>query len=260
MIIEALHISPLALDRDQHRQLKLNIPITDWRVSSKLNSIFVAAAEFGDVARDFPIVFVRAGKDDDGTDQIAPIAVLGLMANENLYEKDGAWRAQYMPAVLRAYPFCIGRIDADRFAICVDSAWPGTQTQTGIPLFKEDGQPSELLAEMQTFLENVETEVQRTKLVCQRLQKLDVMREMRFDATFADGRQHSLDGFLTIDDQKMQNLPDNVVGELHRDGLLGLVHAHWLSMGNMRRLVDWQSERPAPPAAVGTAGAVAANA
>jgi hypothetical protein len=42
-----------------------------------------------------------------------------------------------------------------------------------------------------------------------------------------------------------------VVGELHRSGLLGLMHLHWASMGNMRRLVDWHVERSAAaPAAV----------
>ena len=243
MIIEALHTSPIALDSDQHRGLKLQLPITDWRVANRLNAIFVAAAEFADVGREFPIVFVRAGKEDDGRDQVAPIAVLGLLANQNLYEKDGQWRASYIPAVVRCYPFCIGRIDTERFAICVDTSWPGAQTETGMPLFQEDGEPSELLVSMRQHLENLEGEVQRTRLIGQRLQEFDLLREMRFDATLADGRQHTLDGFLTVDEEKMQALPDAVVGQLHREGVLGLIHAHWLSMGHMRRLVDWHAER-----------------
>jgi hypothetical protein len=35
------------------------------------------------------------------------------------------------------------------------------------------------------------------------------------------------------------------VAELHRTGVLGLMHLHWVSMGNMRRLVDWHAERRA---------------
>jgi hypothetical protein len=54
-----------------------------------------------------------------------------------------------------------------------------------------------------------------------------------------------VDGFLTVDDQKMTELPDAVVCELHRNGILGLVHLHWVSLGNMRRLVDWHVERTA---------------
>ena len=90
-------------------------------------------------------------------------------------------------------------------------------------------------------------------------QKLyDALTEMRFDATMPDGRQHTVDGFLTVDDKKMTELPDAVVGELHRTGVLGLIHLHWVSMGNMRRLVDWHVERGAAAPAAEDAPAAAA--
>ena len=245
MINQNLHRQPVPLDRDQHRNLMLEVPVTDWALAAKLNAMFVAAAEFGDVCREFPIVFVRAGKEPDGSDQIAPIAVFGLAQEENLYVAGTRWRAHYMPAVLRAYPFCIGRLDDQRFAICVDMAWPGAKGEQGQRAFEPDGQPSELLKTMQQHMETLEGEIQRTRLVCQRLVELDLLREMRFDATLPDGRQHSVDGFLTVDETKMQNLPDATVGELHRQGLLGMIQLHWVSMGNMRRLVDWHAERTA---------------
>jgi hypothetical protein len=245
LINQNLHRQPTALDSVTHRKLKLQMPVTDWRVADQLNAMFVAAAEFGDVCREFPIVFVKAGKEPDGTDAIAPIAVFGLVQNQNLYVTGERWRAQYIPAVLRAYPFCIARIDDDRFAICVDTAWKGASETEGQPLFTEAGEQGDLLKEMTTYLETLEAEIQRTRLVGKKLLELDVLREMRFDATLPDGRQHTVDGFLTVDEKKMTELPDNVVGELHRTGVLGLVHLHWVSMGNMRRLVDWHVERSA---------------
>lgn len=256
MINQNLHRQPVPLDREQHRALKLSVPVTDWSLAANLSALFVAAAEFADTCREFPIVFVRAGKEADGKDQIAPVAVMGLQQNDNLYVHGGSWRAQYMPAILRIYPFCIGRMDAERFAICVDMAWPGAQQAEGRALFEADGQPSPLLAEMQKHLENLEGEIQRTRLVGAKLLELDVLRDMRFDATMPDGRKHSVDGFLTVDETKMQNLPDAVIGELHRTGVLGLIHLHWVSMGNMRRLVEWHAERNgAAPAVTGTPAA-----
>ncbi len=249
MINQNLHKQPTALDSALHRNLKLRLPITDWTLAGNLNAMFVAAAEFGDVCREFPIVFVRAGKEADGSDAIAPIAVFGLTDKENLYVSGARWRANYMPAVLRAYPFCIARIDDARFAICVDTAWSGTSVLEGQALFTEAGEQAELMKEMTKHLEALEGEIQRTRLVGKRLLELDLLREMRFDATLPDGRQHTVDGFLTVDDQKLTELPDAVVGELHRNGILGLVHLHWVSLGNMRRLVDWHVERgaAAPP-------------
>ena len=245
MINQNLHRQPVALDVAQHRQLKLQLPVSDWTVAKDLNAIFVAAAEFGDICREFPIVFVKAGKEADGTDAIAPIAVLGLTQNENLYVSGERWRAQYLPVILRLYPFCIARIDEQRFAICVDMAYKGAGAEGGQPLFTDDGQSGELLKSMKDQLEVLEGEIQRTRMVGKRLLELDVLREMRFDATLPDGRQHTVDGFLTVDDAKMTALPDDVVGELHRTGVLGLVHLHWVSLGNMRRLVDWHVERAA---------------
>ena len=245
MINQNLHRQPVALDSAQHRNLKLQLPVTDWAVAKDLNAIFVAAAEFGDVCREFPIVFVRAGKEPDGTDAIAPIAVFGMKQNENLFVTGDRWRAQYMPAVLRQYPFCIARIDDQRFAICVDMAFKGVNTAEGQALFADDGTTGKLLKDMQQQLEVLEGEIQRTRLVGKRLLELDVLREMRFDATMPDGTQHTVDGFLTVDDAKMTALPDDVIGDLHRTGVLGLVHLHWVSLGNMRRVVDWHVERAA---------------
>jgi hypothetical protein len=239
VINQNLHTQPTALDSAEHRSLKLQMPITDWSLASNLNAMFVAAAEFGDVSRDFPIVFVKAGKEDDGSEAIAPIAVFGLTQNQNLYLDKGTWRARYMPAVLRAYPFCIARMDADRFAICVDMAFKGASQTQGQPLFEADGKPAEMLKNMTQHLETLEGEIQRTRFIGKRLLELDLLREMRFDVTLPNGQQHTVDGFLTIDDKKATELPDTVIAELHRSGMLGLMHMHWVSLGNMQRLVDW---------------------
>ena len=98
---------------------------------------------------------------------------------------------------------------------------------------------------MTKHLETLEGEVQRTRGVGKRLVELDLLRDMRFDVTLPSGRQHSVDGFLTVDEKKFNDLSPEIVVELHRSGLLGLVHLHWVSLGNMRRLVDWHVERAA---------------
>ncbi len=253
MINQNLHRKPTALDSALHRELKLQLPVTDWRVANQLNALFVAAVEFIDVCRDFPIVFVKAGTEPDGSDAIAPIAVLGLTQNSNLYLAGDEWRARYMPAQLRLYPFCIARLDEQKFAVCFDADWHGAQQAEGQTLFDAQGQPTELLKNVQGQLETLESEVQRTRAVCKRFKELGLLQDMRFDVTLTDGSKHSVDGFMTLDDKKATALPDEVVAELHRNGLLGLMHLHWASMGNMRRLVDWHVERAAAasaPAAV----------
>jgi hypothetical protein len=265
LIIPLLHRQPVALDHQQHRQHKIVLPVADWSVASRLNGIFVAASEFSDIAKEYPIVFVRAGKAPDGRDEIAPIAVLGVVNEQNLYLQGAPgpaqWRASYKPAVLAAYPFGIARVDEQRFAICVDAAWPGFSTGEGQALFDAEGKPAEVLNAVQKHMELLESEIQATRAFGQRLLEHGLLRDMRFDATLPGGRQHTVEGFLTVDQEKAQTLPDNVVGELFRNGTLGLIHLHWASLGLMRRLLDWHVERnpqAAAPAAAGAAGAPSA--
>jgi hypothetical protein len=247
MINTLLHRQPVPVDRDQHRHLRVRLPVADWSVAARLNAVFIAAVEFGDTCRDYPIVFVRAGQGADGKPLVAPIAVLGMLAEDNLFVDGTRWRqAFYLPAVLRSYPFAIARLDAERFAICIDAAWPGVTAEDGEPLFTPDGLPGTVLTQTQAQLEKLEVEVQRTRSVCARLLELDLLRDMRFDATLPDGRKHTVDGFLTVDEAKLAALPDATIVELHRHGLLGLVHAHWVSLGNMRKLLDWHVQRHGP--------------
>ena len=107
---------------------------------------------------------------------------------------------------------------------------------------------------MRDQLEKLETEIQRTRLFGSLLVDNELLQSMRFDATLPDGRQVSLDGFLTIDEKRFAELPDAKVVELHRSGAMGLIHAHQISLRHMRRLVEWHAQRVgdgaagAPPA------------
>lgn len=248
MINALLHRQPVAVDRNEHRSLRLRVPVSDWTVASRLNAVFVAGVEFGDVARDFPIVFVRAGAGEDGKPDIAPIAMLGMVKEQNLYVDGTAWRAHYIPAVLASYPFAVGRLDGDRFAICLDASWSGLSGTEGEPLFTPAGEPSAFMQQVQQRLEKLEQEVQHTRQLCRQLHDLDLLRDMRFDATMPDGSQFAVDGFLTVDDKKLGALSDEQVGQLHRSGMLGLVQAHFVSLGHMRKLLDWHIKAQATPA------------
>lgn len=244
MIHPNLFKQPVAVDSIQHRQWRLASPVRDWDVAKDINAIFVASVEFGDVCGEYPIVFVEAGQDaDTGKALVAPIAVLGLVDGQNVYIEQGRWRAGYIPALLRAYPFGIARQDANRVVVVLDEGFGHWSQTEGEPLFDGEGKPSEFLGGTRDLLERLEAEIQRTQLFGKLLVELDLLQPMRFDATLPDGRQMSLDGFLTLDEKKFAALPDDKVVELHRNGVLGLLHAHQISLRQMRRLVEWHAER-----------------
>ena len=66
---------------------------------------------------------------------------------------------------------------------------------------------------------------------------------MRFDATLPDGKTLTVEGFMTIDEKKFAELPDDKITEFHKNGVLGLIHAHQISLRHMRKLVEWHAQR-----------------
>jgi hypothetical protein len=235
-----LHKKPVALDREKHRSVKLKPGHPTLKAAAEMNAFFVSAAEFVDVCREYPILFLAAGNDDKGRMQVAPVAVFGMTQGENLFLKaDGTWDAFYVPAMLRAYPFTMARIAEDQFAVCMDEAWDGfTTTGEGRELFDDKGEPTPLLQDLRKFVEQIEVETERTRLAGQRLVELNLLQPKRFDATMPDGKALVVDGFLAVDEERLAKLSDAEVLELQRSGLMGLLHAHQISLGNMRRLLE----------------------
>jgi SapC len=240
-----LYGKPVPVDKAQHRNLKAGRVMDDWSGAARLNSIFVVAVEFGDVAAEYPIVFVNAGTADDGHREVAPIAVFGLSNDENLFVDGKTWRARYQPALLRSYPFGTARPDGERAVVVLDEAWSGWSQTEGQALFDAAGQPTSYMAAVHDHLDKVENEVQRTRLFGRALVDAGLLTDMRFDATLPDGKTVTVDGFLTVDEKKLGELPDAKVVEFHRNGVLGLIHAHQMSLRHMRQLVEWRVARAA---------------
>lgn len=246
MIDPTLFAEPQALDRVLHRTARLKPGGTRHDRTAGMNALFITAVEFGDVCREYPIVFVDAGQSADGQREVAPMAVFGLAPGENLMlGADGSWAARYTPALLRGYPLGVVPVDATSYAVCIDAKAGALSADEGERLFDDAGEPTPFLEERRHFVEEIEREAQRTRLFGRRLIELELLRSMRFDATLPDGNQLSVDGFLALDNEKFAALPDATVADLHRSGALALINAHQISLGLMRALVERRLARRA---------------
>lgn len=246
MINESLHKKPVALDRQKHRNLKLDRNARDMTRNKELNAFFIAAAEFAEACKDYPVVWVPAGEDGKGKPQVASIAVFGLQQGSNLcIDAADRWRVRYVPAMLRTYPFAMARTSDTDMVVCVDEDWMGLSTEKGEPLFTAEGQPTELTLGVQKQLEQLEMDIERSRLYGEKLLDLKLLRDMQFDATLPDGTKVSVSGFLTVDEDRLNALSDAEMLDVSRSGLLGLIHAHQISLSNMSRLAEWHAERQA---------------
>jgi hypothetical protein len=239
MIVSNFHKEPTALDTVLHRDLRLNNELDAAYLLAPFTSFMITLNEFAEASRDFPILFMRAAPDALGKETVAPVATFGLRPGENLFYKDGRWDAGYFPAMLRAYPFTMARIEgSDRWAMIFDNTWQGFSRTEGKPLFDDQGQATQLLKDAHQFVQDVETDIERTRQACAVLMELKLLKPMRFDATLANGETLSVDGFWAIDEEAIVKLPDAKIAQLYRNGILHMLQTHHLSMNNMPRLAD----------------------
>jgi hypothetical protein len=249
MIVTNLHTEPIALDTVLHRDLRLKNDLNAIPKLAPFTSFMVSVSEFADAAMNFPILFVRAAPDALGRETVAPVAVFGLKPGENLFAVDGKWDASYVPAMLRAYPFTMARIEgSDRWAMVFDNSWEGMSRTEGVPLFNENGEASELLNGVHKFVQDLEADLERTRHACSALLEMKLLKPMRFDATLANGEALSVDGFMTADEEAIGKLPDAQIATMYRNGLLGLLQIHTTSLNNMRRLLDRRLLQASPEA------------
>lgn len=240
MIDRNLYRNPVPLDHKEHRSLRLARATGDVSAAAGSNVLFVAAAEFAEASREYPLVFVRAGDDAaaSGRAGIVPMAVLGLREGENLYFDGARWDAHYVPACLRRYPFAMARDDGEHLVAVIDRDWSGWSGREGKRLFTDKGEPAPLLERMRPFLEQFEAEVERTRRVCARLRDEALLRDVHFDAPLPDGSALRVDGFLAIDERKLAALASSKLAALQRDGVLAMIHLHQASLGLLHRLVE----------------------
>ena len=90
---------PVQLNSDVHLNTRLGSLAGDFSFSRETNSIPLAAVEFFDTAREYPIAFT--GKEGGA---MFPIALLGVRQDENLFvSAEGKWEGRYIPAFVRRH-------------------------------------------------------------------------------------------------------------------------------------------------------------
>ena len=226
---------PVPLNVDVHLKVRLGSLGGNVGFAAKTNSIPLAAVEFIDTAREYPIAFT--GKDDG---PLFPIALVGVRQNENLFiTVDDRWDGRYVPAFVRRYPFVLAeKQDADDFNVYLDEAYAGFGAADGDRLFTDDGEHTPLLKQALEFLSNYQGEIKRTRLFVERLQSLDLLIPRVLEVVRNNEAPLVLQGFSVVDEQRLAALGDAELLALARDGYLPLIYAHLGSLGNVTRLSE----------------------
>ena len=229
----------ISIDSKLHINLRIK-QVDNFMFASKTNSVPIVGVEFIEVAREYPIVFVK------GTDNaFLPVALLGLRENENLYVgNDGKWNSRYIPAFVRRYPFVPAEVDNGQIIVCFDEASEFISQNEGEHLFDGD-QPGKQLSQTIALLQDYQSQAMRTQKFCERLIENDLLVESNAQAELTDGSTFRLSSMFVIDEKRLQDLDKDKVHALFSSGELGLIYAHLMSLGNLQGLLKYLGLRMA---------------
>lgn len=231
------------LHRETHGHLKLPRAQADFGFVRGAVTVALAGSELPAACSEYPCVVARQ---PDGT--LSLQAVTGLQAGQNLFVgEDKRWLGQYLPATLATWPFRLVREGADegRFLVAVQTQ--ALSASQGDPLFGADGQESPWLLERLQQLTQTDAALHETSRLLAALDEAGVLAERSLQAVLPDGRDLELNGFMVVDEVRLQALPENTVHALHVQGALSLAYLQLLSLRRFRDLVT-RSSRSADPA------------
>lgn len=232
------YTSPRPLDRAKDGNVRLSRP-THFRFAANTNAVPLLIDEFPMAAAYYPIVFAAGPLP-------IPAAVVGLKNDNNLFiDAQGRWQAgSYLPAYVRRYPFIL-MDDPDRkqFVLCIDDSTDMLGAEGEYALF-EGEEPSAFTKSAMEFCAALRQQGDATDEFVKALKEFDLLKANDAQIDLPDKTRLQLSGFLIIDPQKFDQLPDNVLLEWRRKGWLGLVYAQLLSSHRWQALVDLMQKRP----------------
>jgi hypothetical protein len=217
----------------------------DYSFSKTVNSVPLLAVEFPNATGEYPIVFAGSG------DTVMPAVILGLRGQENLFLSDNAWKANYIPAFVRRYPFVFSsNADNSQFTLCIDEAFHGfNQDGKGARLFTDEGKPSAYVENVLKFLQEYQVQFLRTQAFCKKIKELNLLDPMQAEVTLPAGARTALTGFQAINRQRLKELSGDKLAELAKTDELELIYLHLSSLRNFNTLKDrlaaLESKQPA---------------
>lgn len=215
-------------------------PGADHRWAAALNAVPIGAAEFFRAGLDYPIAFAR----EERNGEFVPVVALGLRPQQNLFvAPSGTWRPHtYIPAHIRRFPFCITPVPPDEKGaspqplICVQE--DQLATDSAHPLFTRNGEPTPAWAPILGLLEAVEGARQQTRVLCRRLEALELLVPFEAVATPRQGEPLRMQGLHRVDEERLTRVPGRDLRTMMRKGELRAVYSHLNSLENFGRLLD----------------------
>lgn len=233
------------LNNITHKDLKV---ITDRSEQYGDNVMFATTfpLEFRSIQAHYPIFFHKNNK----TGSFYPIALFGFKEKENLFLNENGWDASYIPLTIERHPFLIGfqqfqeeGVAKKQMVIHVDIDNPRVNETEGEVLFMKHGGNTSYLEHVASVLEAIHYGYEHSEGFIDMLLALDLLESFSLDIQLNDGSNNQMQGFYTINEDKLGALNGDVLTKLHGLGYLQAIYMVVASHSNIRKLIDEKNKR-----------------
>ena len=229
------------INRERHSGKKIK-QATGFGFASGFHLAYVTIHEFARAAAIYPIVFLE----DKEQDEFRPVVLLGLEAGENLFVgTDGKWQASYVPAIIRRYPFALASTGQEgQYTVCIDEGSALVNDSEGVPLFKEDGEPSEAIENVKRYLGELQQMDVFTRAFCKYFAEHNLFTPLNMRVRQGDSAKN-ISGCYVVNEERLNNLSNDRFLEMREKRYLPAVYAHLVSLAQIERLMTLKEERAA---------------
>ncbi len=230
---------PELVNKERHEKFGVSQPAKRFGFCANVRAVPLTVSEIPAAMKDYPVVFA-------GPDQMLPIAVTGLVDDVNLFvDEKGDWEAnRYVPGYIRRYPFGVANeTGSDRFAIVIDTAFEGMNSGGENPLFV-NGEASDMVKQAIDFCKTYEEDRHRTNEFGRLVNETGIAKGQSAQFTpQGETEPRPFAQYLGIDEEALKQLPGEKLAELRDNGVLPLIYAMLISMGNWRMLLQRRALR-----------------
>jgi len=228
------------LNYQDHGALKI-APNCTTTVAQNQHVIGLRVNEIGQATTSFPVFVSRIGDTDDWTLS----AMASFEAGTNLFVKDDRWHATHVPSSMQSYPFFLMKSEEDENGytagiIPTDKAF---SEKEGEPIFKEDGEQTDLVKNMIQVLKDDIKHSAQTRNFTRALVELDLLKPTNLLVNYADSKEIKITGLTTIDEDKLRSLDADKFLQLRENGYLIAIYAILLSPYQLKGLINLHNQQ-----------------
>ncbi len=241
------------LNNIAHEHLRIN-PKFAVELNDNVVSTLTYITEFSEVQKEYPILCRK----NPETGEYQAIVFFGFEKNENLFltdidsknQKHVGWKADYVPAVMARGPFSIGihreivnGLEKHHPMVHIDINHPKAIGEEGHKLFLENGGHSSYLNYISKTLEIINHGIPLTKLMFDAFNKYQLLEPVVLDIEFNNQQKLKINGFETINKNRLSQLNGTLLEELNKSGFLQAAYFIIASMSNIQKLIDWKNRK-----------------